>query len=90
MKNELSMLGLKIGHVVPHGICINKIRQVDLKLKLPQNKVKVLMVASSLQYRKLLGLLYILRAWSKLPWDVRKRASLIFKVPRESGDVLRN
>ncbi|MEM2613317.1 MAG: glycosyltransferase [Nitrososphaerota archaeon] len=85
VKNELSSLGLKVKCVIPHGVDSNRIRRENNRLNLPLNKVKVLTVASSLQYRKLLGLLYILRAWSKLPWGVRKNGFLIFKLPKETG-----
>jgi glycosyltransferase involved in cell wall biosynthesis len=89
VKNELLPFGLKVRKIIPHGISLSKIRHVDLRIKLPLDKIKVLTVASSLQYRKRLGFLYILHTWSKLPLNVRKNGFLILKVPKGSSGYIR-
>jgi len=80
VKRELSSSGLKVLGVIPHGINLNEVRPTNLKVDLPPDKLKILTVAASLQRRKFLGIYYLLRAWSKLPQDIKKDSILILKV----------
>jgi len=85
VRRELSLSNLKVFGVIPHGIDINECLTTNVKLELPPQKLKVLTAASSLQYRKSLGIRLLLHAWSRLPEDVRREAVIIIKVPSGSG-----
>jgi glycosyltransferase involved in cell wall biosynthesis len=85
VRKELSLSGLKVFGVIPHGIDLNECLATNIKLGFLPRKFRVLTVTASFQYRKSLGIRYLFRAWSKLPPSIRKNAIIIAKVPRGSA-----
>ncbi|ADI31997.1 glycosyltransferase family 4 protein [Staphylothermus hellenicus] len=87
VKKELSIGGLKVKYIIPHGINLGETCSSN-SLSIPftnkfADKIKILIVASSSQLRKLLGIFYFLRAWSRLPSKSKKNSFIIMKVPRK-------
>ena len=93
VRRELSFAGLKVNCIIPHGINIDKVskacKETKLPFHLPKDKVRVLLVLSSLQKRKLLGAAYLLKQLSRLPVEIRKECFTIVKVPKGKSDMIR-
>jgi glycosyltransferase involved in cell wall biosynthesis len=88
VRKELSLSGLKIYDIIPHGLDLDECLATNVEFNFPPQKFKVLTVAASLQQRKSLGIRYLFRAWSRLPRNLRKNAVIIVKAPKGFGKYI--
>jgi glycosyltransferase involved in cell wall biosynthesis len=88
VKEELGESGITTHMVIPHGIKLSEFKPNDHHKDLSEDKVRVLVVLSSMELRKVLGLHYALYAWKKLSPRVRNKAILTIKIPPGSSRIL--
>jgi glycosyltransferase involved in cell wall biosynthesis len=88
VRKELSLSGLKVFGIIPHGIDLDECLATNVEFDFLPQKFKVLTVAASLQQRKSLGIRYLFRAWSRLPRNLRENAVIIVKAPKGFGKYI--
>lgn len=88
-REELSRFGVKVDYVIPHGF-----DPCDVPESLPRvdnNHARTLfsIVLSNVRIYKLLGVKFLLKAIRESP-VLRKNALLLFKVPKNKGNMVRD